>query len=86
VDDRTGKRSVDPADDLGPDFELEPVWEKKVQTLLFARISRVTAIKEGGKVAARAEPWVTPLEEKRSPNELEEARTLYLQNWIKQLP
>lgn len=86
VDDKTGKRSVDPADDLGPDFELEPVWENKVQTLLFARISRVTAIKENGKVAARADPWVTPLEEKRSPEELEKARTLYLQNWIKQLP
>lgn len=86
VDDRTGKRSVDPADDLGPDFELETMWEKKVQTLHFARISRITAIKEGGKVAARAEPWVTPLDAKRSPDELEKARALYLQNWIKQLP
>lgn len=86
VDDKTGIRSVDPEDDLGPDFELETVLEKKVQTLLFARISRIKAIYEQGAVAARAEPFVVPLREKRSAEELERARVLYLENWIKQLP
>ena len=86
VDDKTGIRSVDPEDDLGPDFELETVLEKKVQTLLFARISRIKAIYEQGAVAARAEPFIAPLREKRSTEELEKARALYLENWIKQLP
>lgn len=85
IDDQTGKPSIDPADDLGPDFELEPVVEKKVQSLLFARISRVKAIKTGDEktVATRT---IEPLKDRRTAEELERARALYLEHWVKQLP
>jgi hypothetical protein len=86
VDDRTGALSVDPVDDLGPDFELEPVLEKKVQTLLFARISRLTAIKTDGQAVATAVRTITPVKDHRTVEELDRARALYLENWVKQLP
>lgn len=86
VDDQTGERRVDPADELGPDFELEPVWERRVQALLFARISRVVAIRHDGGVAAEATAAVPAAVERRTVEEIERARTLYLENWIKQLP
>lgn len=86
VDDQTGARSVDPSDDLGGDFELEPVWERRVQTLLFARISRIKSIKEEGRVVAEAVNTVKALPETRSHEELERARLLYMENWLKQLP
>lgn len=86
VDDRTGERRIDPVDDLGPDFELEPLWERRVEALLFARISRVTAIRHEGEVTARATEAVPVSLERRTKEELERARTLYLENWIKKLP
>jgi hypothetical protein len=86
VNDQTGALSIDPVDDLGPDFELEPVFEKKVQTLLFARISRVTAIKTDGQTVATAVRTITPVQERRTPEELDRARALYLEHWVKQLP
>lgn len=86
VDDRTGERSIDPADDLGPDFELETVLEERVQTLLLARISRVIEIRDRGKTAAQAAPFVALSQETRSAEQLDEARSKYLENWIKQLP
>jgi len=86
VDDATGRQFVDPVDDLGSDFELEPVWERRVQTLLFARISRVKAIKEGGNVLAEARTLVPVLKETRTSDELEKARVLYMEKWLKQLP
>ena len=85
-DDQTGTLTLEPADDIGPDFELEPVEQKRIATLVFARISRVTAIRSGGKVVARAAdplPAATPV---RTPEELKKAKALYLENWIKQLP
>lgn len=85
-DDQTGTLKLEPADDIGPDFELEPVEQKRIATLVFARISRVTAIRDGGKVVARAAdplPAATPA---RTPEELKKAKALYLENWIKQLP
>jgi hypothetical protein len=86
VNDQTGERYVDPEDDLGPDFVLEPVWEQRVQTLLFARISRVTAIKERDQVIAEASRFIKPLEERRTVEQLNKNRAIYLENWIKKLP
>jgi len=86
VNDRTGERSVERFDDLGPDFELETVWERRVQTLLFARISRIKAIKEKGVTQAEAGVMVPVLQETRNRAELDEARALYMENWLKQLP
>lgn len=86
VNDQTGVRYVDPEDDLGPDFVLEPVWEQRVQTLLFARISRVTAIKQQDRVIAEATRFIKPLEERRTVEQLNKNRAIYLENWIKKLP
>lgn len=86
VDAETGERSVDPEDDLGPDFELETVWERRVQVLLFARISRVKAIREGDTVLAAAAPFVTSDGPNKSADELAEQRARYLETWLKKLP
>jgi hypothetical protein len=85
VNDQTGALAIDPADDLGVDFELETVWERRVQTLLFARISRIKSIKAGGELVS-ARPFVEPVKDRRTTAELEQARALYLENWVKQLP
>ncbi|MCM2276425.1 MAG: hypothetical protein NDI75_16730, partial [Candidatus Didemnitutus sp.] len=85
-DDRTGELRVEPADDIGPDFELETVEQKRIATLVFARISRVTAIREGDKVVARAAEPLPAADRARTPEELQKAKALYLENWIKQLP
>ncbi len=86
IDDQTGARRVDPVDDLGPDFELETVLERRVGTLLFARISRVVAIRHEGREVARSTTAVPVKVERRSPEEIEKARAIYMENWIKQLP
>lgn len=86
IDDLTGKMNLDPNDDVGEGFGLEPVWEKRIATLLIGRISRITSIShEDDKVEAT--PYITPSgEEHRTAEQIEKARALYLENWIKQLP
>lgn len=85
VNDKDGTLYVDPVDDLGPDFEIETVWERRVQTLLFARISRIKSIKNGSELI-KARRFIEPEKERRTVEELEHARALYLENWVKQLP
>lgn len=85
VDGDTGEQRVDPEDDLGPGFVLQQVWQRKVQTLLFARISRVVAIENEG-VTTRETQEVEPLPDKMSEDEIDKMRARYLENWIKQLP
>lgn len=87
VDDGTGALTLDPADDVGPGFGLEPVWEKRIATLLIGRISRITSITEDNGRASEATDFVQPQQtETRTPEQLEKARAEYLENWIKQLP
>jgi len=86
VNDVTGAKSVDPADDLGPDFGLETVWEERVRTLLFARISRITSITDDSGKTVQSPVFVDAIEMKRSAAELEKARGEYMQKWISQLP
>lgn len=82
----TGALTLDAADDIGPDFELEPVVQKRIATLHLARISRVVAIRDQGAVVARA-GFVTPSTAPAlSKEELEKANAGYLEKWIKQLP
>ncbi|MCF7687613.1 MAG: glycosyltransferase family 39 protein [Cephaloticoccus sp.] len=86
VDEETGGLTIDPTDDLGSGFTLEPVWQKRVSTLRMARISRITAIEAEGQISKATEyvePGPEPL---RSTEELQKAKSLYLENWIKQLP
>jgi Dolichyl-phosphate-mannose-protein mannosyltransferase len=70
-------------DDLGPDYQLETVWEKRFTPLTVTRISRVISIREGPTTA----PIRTPSSlEKLAPEEREKIRQAYLDNFIKRLP
>lgn len=86
VDQETGALTVDPADDIGADFELAPVVQRRVATLHLARISRITAIRENGAVVAKEgnAPLISapPL----TAEDLEKAKAQYLEKWIKELP
>jgi hypothetical protein len=89
IDPTTGARTMVADDDVGPDFELEPVWEKRIQTLFIGRISRVVAIHQGGAVAARAAPIVQPPKAGPLPGSTDAwdaARQAYVDKWLKQLP
>jgi hypothetical protein len=90
IDPETGKRTLEPTDEVGPDFELEPFWERRIQTLFIGRISRIVAIKQGGKVAAHAglavSPPGTPNGPIRSEAEMDAAKKAFIDNWLKQLP
>lgn len=86
VDQNTGALTLDPADDIGADFELEPVIEKRIATLHLARISRITAIRAHGEVVARAGPAEPVPGPALSAGELEKAKSDYLAKWMKQLP
>lgn len=83
VDPKTNALTVQKDDDLGPDYHLETVWERRFSPLTVSRISRVTAIDEGALTPPREKP--TPLE-KLSREEREKVRQEYFDNFIKQLP
>jgi len=77
--DKNGK--VD--DDLGSDYQLETVWERRFTPLTVSRISRVVSIREG----PTTPPQTAPVSlEKISPEEREKIRQAYLENFIKRLP
>ncbi len=85
----TGERTLVPSDDLGPDFKLEPVWEKRIQTLFLGRISRVVSITHGGETI-RASPPIPPLPSTATPlrsgADWDAAKKAYTDRWLKQLP
>lgn len=83
VDPNTRIMTVDAADDLGPDYELETVWERRFTVLRVSRISRVTAIHEGTRAAPQPPP--TPLD-KLTPAEQEKIRKEYFERFIQKLP
>lgn len=87
VDAQTGSMTLDIADDVGAGFELEPVWEKRIATLLIGRISRITAITEDNGTVSEYRAFVpSDVTGVRTPEQMEKAKTEYLENWIKQLP
>lgn len=89
VDPKTGIWTLDPADDIGPDFELQPVWDRRIETLYIGRISRIIAIRRHGKVAARAGMVVTPpgtASPRRSQAQWDAAKKAYVDKWLKELP
>ena len=83
VDPGTGRLVVPADDDLGPDYQLETVWERRFTPLTVSRISRVVSIREGPTTLPVAQP--KPLEG-LSPAEQEKIRELFLDRFIKRLP
>jgi hypothetical protein len=82
VDPATGHLDLSPDDDLGPDYTLEKVWERRFTPLSVSRISRVVAIAGG----PATPPSTVSVRAKHSPAELEKIRGQYLENFIKHLP
>lgn len=86
VEPETGTLKIHPEDDLGADFELEPITEKRLQTLELARFSRVVSIREGGAVVSRQD-FIKPVPQGfMKPEEQEAAKRAYLDRWVKELP
>jgi hypothetical protein len=86
-DEATGMEEIEPADILSPAFELAPVAQLRLAIGHVARISRVTAIREGDKVVAQpAWPAATRPAINLPADQSEAARQAYLDNWLKQLP
>lgn len=83
VDPDTGRETVQGDDDLGPDYQLETVWERRFTPLTVSRISRVVSIREGPTTAPVRTP---PPFEKIPPDEREKIRQAYMDNFIKRLP
>ncbi len=75
-------------DELGPDFELETVWEHRIETLLIGRISRVKTVWVDGRpttdtgLASPSPGPGLPL----SSDELEAAKPKYMESLIRHLP
>ncbi len=81
VDKDTGRTSVPAEDDLGPDYQLETVWERRFTPMTVSRISRVVSIREGPLARPPAAP-VNPL----TPAELEKVREQFFEQLVKKLP
>ncbi|MEO6246695.1 MAG: glycosyltransferase family 39 protein [Opitutaceae bacterium] len=79
-----GKQALREGDDLGPAFVLETVREERMHPEYVSRISRVTEIREG-EVSLSAPP-VQPPEPLKDRAEIEQARQLFLENFMKKLP
>lgn len=80
----TGVLSLREGDDLGPEFVLEPVAERRLHLLTLSRISRVKEIRSGEEVLSAPETVRTsvPL----SAEELKRTRIQFLEEYLKRLP
>jgi hypothetical protein len=83
VDPATGRTAVPLEDDLGPDYQLEKVWERRFTPMTVSRISRVVSIREGPVVKPVAPPASA---DKLTPAELEKARAAFFEEFVKKLP
>jgi hypothetical protein len=87
VDATTGALTVDAPDDLGPEFELEPVWERRIAPLDLDRISRVRAIRAGtGRIEDTRFAEPAPPGPPRADKEVETTKDEYLKEWARRLP
>jgi hypothetical protein len=84
IDPATGAFSLEPDEELGPDYHLETVWEQRFTPFNLSRISRVVDITDGAATPAPAPK--PPAAETLSPAEREKIRQQYLEEFIKQLP
>ena len=83
VDKDSGRTSVPAEDDLGPDYQVEPVWERRFTPMTVSRISRVVSIREGP--LARPTPPPVPVNS-LTPAELEKVREQFFEQLVKKLP
>jgi hypothetical protein len=82
VDPSTGGLSVEPDGDLGPDYVLETVVERRFTPFNLSRISRVVEISD----SPDASPPTAPHAPILSPAERDRIRREYLQEFIEKLP
>lgn len=83
IDPANGRQSVPAEDDLGPDYQLETVVERRFTPLTVSRISRVVSIREGSTTPPARQPVSL---DKLTPAEREKIRLEYLDKFIKRLP
>jgi hypothetical protein len=83
VDPATGRLSLPVEDDLGADYQLETVWERRFTPLTVSRISRVVSVREGPTTRPVAPPKSL---EHMSEAEQDKVRDEYLARFIKRLP
>jgi hypothetical protein len=83
VEPDSGRLVLPAEDDLGADYQLETVWERRFTPLTVSRISRVLSVREGPTARPPAPP--KPLESLTAAQQ-EKAREQYLERFIKRLP
>lgn len=83
IDPASGRLSVPAEDDPGPDYQLEPVVERRFTPLTVSRISRVVSIRDGSPATPVRPPVLL---EKLSDAEREKIRLEYMDKFIKRLP
>lgn len=84
VDTATHALKIDKDDDLGPDFVLQTVEDRRLKPLSVTRLARVVAVTPtpvGGKPAPPPVDFA-----KLSPAEREKMRQKYFETWLKNLP
>lgn len=79
-----GKKTLRDGDDLGEKFVLETVREERMHPEHISRISRVVEIKEGDVVISTPPPALAAPPASRA--EIEKARQLFLENFMRKLP
>lgn len=83
ANEQTGALTIEPDDDLGPNYRLETVWQRRFTPVRVSRISRVVSIAPGP--TEKPPPPARPLAE-LSREAREKVRQQYLDTFIKKLP
>ena len=86
VDEKTGNAKVITEDDLGADFDLETIWERRLSERKLVRLQRVVAVRFGDVEQRAGEPYVkAPLQSPTAqPGQL--MRREHLEEMIRNLP
>jgi len=84
IDPAASRANFLPDEDLGPDYQLETVWERRFTPMTVSRISRVVSIREGP--TSPPPPDAAGAIDRLSPAEREKVRQQYLDNFIQRLP
>ncbi len=84
IDPTTGEMSLRKDDELGPGYVLETVAEQRLRLLTLSRISRVKEIRDGEETISTPDPGTRPVTKSRA--EIDKARHLFHQEYMKRLP